>query len=317
MSPKRYTAHPAPQDPLSSLVRVHLARLQGVVRIDLPSRTTLRIPAPPGACLHVVARGQVRLQQAGATRTLTRGHVAVVSRGYPHRLTTGSRHTTPVVWDLPPGLHEASRQPRVVHLAATSAVATVICAPITPANGERSPLLDLLPSTVVLDDPDPDLGTTAQMLAAACVRRGPGDTALCGALAEVALLRVLQYHFTAAHPSILGLLHDARLLRAITALHADLSRPWTVRELSKVAGMSESLFRSRLRSAVGEPWRSYVQRVRIRHAERLLSMPDAAVAPVAAAVGYQSESSFSRAFLTLSGVRPGQFILQHGPNRRP
>jgi len=313
MSPQRYTPHTTDPDPLNSLVRVHLSRPPWVLRSDLPSGATLRVPADSGAVLHAVHHGSVVVRQNGVSRLLQPGGAALITRDGGHSLHVSGEGDDQPAWYLPrSGAASGTGAARIFHQSDPTPTATVISVPVGAAGGGRSPLLDLLPGYIAHDQVHTASCNVIQLLSDTCGSRGVGDTALAILLAEVLLLLVLQQHFTGEHETTLRVLHDPRLMRAMSALHANLSHPWTVRELSRVAGMSESLFRSRLRAAVGEPWRTYVQRVRIRRAEHLLSLPDAAVAQVAANVGYQSESSFSRAFLTLVGIRPGQFIARHG-----
>ena len=311
MSPQRYTARAPKIDPLTSLVRMHLSRPRWVYRCSLPSPGSVAVPAGYGAFLHVVVSGTIHLQLGGATRTLGPGDAVLLTARTAHTLSTdGSGVASRPVAVPPPPPSQGSRGARVQHFGPSEGTTTILCTPVTGIGGGRAPFFELLPDIVESAAADEALAPVISLLDAACTAGELGDAALAMLYAEALLLLVLQQHFQGEHRSTLQVLHDPRLMRAMSALHEKIAHPWTVRELSRVAGMSESLFRSRLRAAVGEPWRSYVQRVRIRRAQHLLTMPDASVAGVASEVGYLSESSFSRAFLGLVGTRPGQVIAR-------
>jgi AraC-like DNA-binding protein len=312
MSPQRYTSSPTDADALSSLVRVHLSRPSRIFRFDLPPGATLHVQGGDAAMLYAMAKGTVGVRQNGHHQRLIAGDLLLLTGDHGQSVTAEGDASSGIEWILPTEPNPSTGgAARIFHRSAPEAVATVVCVPVRATGGGRSPLLDLLPEVIHHNVTREACVHLLNMLAAAIEHDDIGDTALSALLAQAMLVSLLQHHFRGPNRSTLRVIHDPRLMRAISTLHADLAHPWSVTELAKVAGMSESLFRSRLRSAVGEPWRTYVQRVRIRRAAHLLATPDAAVAQVASAVGYQSESSFSRAFLTIVGIRPGQFISEH------
>ncbi len=101
-------------------------------------------------------------------------------------------------------------------------------------------------------------------------------------------------------------LHDPHLSRVIDAVHDDPGSPWTVASLARVARTSRSQFADRFRTAVGDTPARYVARVRMEHAERMLST-GVPVAVVAQRLGYDSDAGFSRAFRRHAGTAPGSW----------
>jgi transcriptional regulator GlxA family with amidase domain len=108
-------------------------------------------------------------------------------------------------------------------------------------------------------------------------------------------------------PSWLRALNDPRLARALAALHENPGRDWSVGNLAAHAALSRSPFSSRFTSVVGESPYAYVARVRMERAARMLREGRKTLAEVAAAVGYESESSFSRVFKKHFRASPGVF----------
>lgn len=91
--------------------------------------------------------------------------------------------------------------------------------------------------------------------------------------------------------------------QALAALHADPAQPWTVERLARHVGVSRSVLADRFAEMVGETPMQYLALWRMQLASRRL-LEGGAVAAVAAAVGYESEAAFSRAFKKLVGEAP-------------
>jgi len=88
-------------------------------------------------------------------------------------------------------------------------------------------------------------------------------------------------------------------------LHARAAHPWTAEDLAKEACLSRSAFAERFTNTVGLPPMSYLTRWRMILAGQRLRESSETIAQIAAAVGYESESTFSRAFTREMGVAPG------------
>jgi AraC-like DNA-binding protein len=94
-------------------------------------------------------------------------------------------------------------------------------------------------------------------------------------------------------------------VRPITyALHGTPAQRWTLATLAARAGASRSVLAERFTLCVGQPPIQYLTQWRMQLATHLLAEPGAKVVAVAAAVGYESEAAFSRAFEKCAGVSP-------------
>ena len=98
---------------------------------------------------------------------------------------------------------------------------------------------------------------------------------------------------------------DPCLGRALSALHGDYARDWSVDDLARVAGLGRSSLADRFKQLVGESPMRYLARWRMLEARELLRDPTPSIAQVARQVGYQSEFAFSRAFKRFYGDSPG------------
>ncbi len=78
----------------------------------------------------------------------------------------------------------------------------------------------------------------------------------------------------------------------------------SVGRLARKIGLSESRLRARFRSAFGLSLGRYLRESRCRRAAELLRSGNMSIGEVAAALGYSSQFSFSRAFKKVVGVSP-------------
>jgi AraC-like DNA-binding protein len=110
-----------------------------------------------------------------------------------------------------------------------------------------------------------------------------------------------------ASPGWLAALRDPQIGAALTLIHQDPARRWTVAELAAAAGLSRSSFALRFRTLVGLPPLDYLVRWRIQLAARALRSTDRTVAVIGAGLGYTSESAFSNAFKRVRGQPPSRY----------
>lgn len=140
----------------------------------------------------------------------------------------------------------------------------------------------------------------------------PGRNAVLPRLIEVMLIETLRGEATAKlpHVGVLGGLADPQLARALSHIHADVGRGWTVAELASRAGMSRSVFARRFSEAVGAAPVEYLLRWRIALAKDALLTGRATLEEIAAAVGYRSASAFSTAFSRRVGCPPSDYAAR-------
>jgi AraC-like DNA-binding protein len=102
-------------------------------------------------------------------------------------------------------------------------------------------------------------------------------------------------------------LHDPFVGKALTSLHDDPARPWTLESLAKHVALSRSALAERFNQFVGQPPMQYLTSWRMQLAANRLCSTTEGVAAIASRVGYESEAAFSRAFKKAVGVSPSQW----------
>lgn len=97
------------------------------------------------------------------------------------------------------------------------------------------------------------------------------------------------------------------VLRAAMAYTKDHLGSVTAAEVSRAAAVSERTLRRQFRSVVGVSWRQYLLQARLLRAMALLASPGQTVRDVSTAVGFDSASSFARAFAEYCGETPSSY----------
>jgi AraC-like DNA-binding protein len=153
-------------------------------------------------------------------------------------------------------------------------------------------------------------GTVASLRDEALDQR-PGRDLIIQRLIDVMLIEALRYRSerskASVRPGLLNGLADDRLGRALTSLHADVARPWTVASLAEEARLSRTAFSERFTRLVGMPPMTYLTKWRMAVAKDILQRERSPQDAVAATVGYQSASAFSTAFRREVGQAPGEY----------
>jgi AraC-like DNA-binding protein len=91
---------------------------------------------------------------------------------------------------------------------------------------------------------------------------------------------------------------------AHTKAHLDTA---TCAEVSRAVSVSERTLRRLFADTLGIPWRTYLLHARMLRAMALLAAPAQSVGQTASAVGFDSVSSFTRAFTQFSGETPSGY----------
>lgn len=134
-----------------------------------------------------------------------------------------------------------------------------------------------------------------------------GNRALLARLAELLFMEVLRWqliYLSSGNTGWLSGLNDPHVGRALSLMHGDPARGWTVDDLARESGVSRAALAKRFVELVGEPPMQYLTSWRMHLARSLLRESNIGIAQLALRVGYVSEAAFSRAFRRAVGVPP-------------
>jgi AraC-like DNA-binding protein len=233
------------------------------------------------------------------------GHLHLLRRG-PLRLMGPQRHRRVL---SEPSLVYVPR-PLPHRVAAISADgADLVTAAIRFGVHDENPLLDSLPALLSVPMTQlPGLEVTQKLLFAEAVAGRCGHAAIVDRLVEVLVIQLLRHAMAErlVDAGVMAGLADPRLAKAISALHAEPARGWTLHALASLAGMSRARFAAHFMHTVGVPPGDYLTGWRLGLARRLLRR-GLAVKQVAAEVGYTSPGAFGRVFLQRVGTTPREW----------
>lgn len=105
----------------------------------------------------------------------------------------------------------------------------------------------------------------------------------------------------------LAAMSDIHLSKAIGAMHSGIDRNWSVSSLAREARMSRSAFALKFKTVLGQTPLEYLTQWRMYRASAMIRSNNTSFGEVASAVGYGSESSFSRVFRREMGVAPREY----------
>lgn len=273
----------------------------------------LRVDLPGRAVFHIVLRGQCWVS---------------VNGDRPLRLAYGDTVVFPCA-----DSHDMNDRPGVSVKPITE---LLVRHPMTPDRrfcyGGRGPLTILLCGAFQINDPKLNLlgvllppflhvkskgsNTSSQLrVLTKCIETElkvsrPGGQAIVTRMAETFLLQAIRDHVLSTVDGDRGLpaiVRDSSIGRVLRLIHQQPEHPWTVGELAKKAHLSRSAFAARFKMRVGDTPQSYLQRHRFSKAIQLLRTTDTKIREIALRVGYESETSFSKAFKRVMGTSPGSF----------
>jgi len=299
-------------DPLGEAL--HVLRMSGTFycRSELAAPWGLTLPPDPQAMwFHVVTAGRCLLDVDGAdVRPLAPGDFALVPHGDGHRVRSEADVAAPRVETLP---HDyASDRYAVLRHGGGGAHTTLICGTVRFDHPAARDLVELLPRTIVVEpsaSPRTEwMQSTLRLITDEARALRPGGEAVITRLSDILVIQAIRSWIEtdpAGRGGWLGALQDPRVGRAISLVHRDPARAWTVGSLARELAMSRSAFAARFTELAGEPVMRYVTRWRMNVARDRLQHEGATVAELAGHLGYESEAAFSRAFKRTLGISPG------------
>jgi AraC-like DNA-binding protein len=184
----------------------------------------------------------------------------------------------------------------------------IICGFLGCDDRPYNPLLMALPNAIhVRNCASGTLGAYLQLALAESRQPRMGGECVLSRLSELMFVEVVRRYTESlefGRADWLSGLRDPNISRAITALHRNPERDWTVQSLAREAGLSRSVLAERFTAFVGLPPMQYLASWRMQLAANELRGGSDSVAAIAYRVGYESEAAFSRAFTKSMGAPP-------------
>jgi AraC-like DNA-binding protein len=319
-------------DALSDVLRA--VRLTGAIFFDVTARSSWVAEQPPrdmilsrilpGAehliAYHVVTEGRCFANIVGGEPiAVEAGEVIVFTNGDPHVVSSNPGMRADPEARSASEAAAAGQLPCLVSYGDEGPVsAKLVCGFLACDARPFNPLLDNLPPVIRIGRPQEGdgtwLGPIARIAMMETANRRAGSDGVLARLSELMFIEVVRRYLQTLPPEQAGWLaglRDPFVGRALSLLHAEPARGWTIEELARQAGVSRSVLAERFTELVGVPPMHYLAKWRMQMASELLSGGSANVATIAAEIGYESEAAFSRAFKKMVGMPPSDWRRRH------
>jgi AraC-like DNA-binding protein len=276
-------------------------------------------PVADVASVHVITSGACWLAVRGARPVqLTRGDVALIPSGTAHELTDAPGRPTRPMPEIVGRTLDDGGPPRDVVLAGDGPATGFICGGYRLAAGVRHPLTGVLPEVVVVTAAEgrgTGLAAAVDLIAAEVDGTDPGAPAVMASLVDLLFVYLLRTWFAGHHDGTGWgrALFDPNVGAALSLLHADPGRAWTLDALADATATGRATLTRRFAALTGQSPMAYLAAWRMSLAARRLREGDATVRQIAHDLGYDSEFAFARAFKRATGTPPGRYRALTGP----
>jgi len=300
---------------LASLLRVR-PELEDYCRFGGDWRVTHE--ASPAAQFHIVAKGQAAIERPGReTLLLSAGDILLLPHGDAHVLRpriTADQATRPV----------STRYHNAIRIKETGDAAPdteLICGLLHfEASAAQLPV-SALPDVIVLRAGQD--AAQARFVGLVAAMHDEIDQARAGALAiatdlsSALFVMFLRAHLDADPPAegLLALLAQRSTAPATLAMLREPATDWSLDALADLSATSRATLVRRFRDTAGQSPLGFLAELRLNLGRQRLERGDQPIARIAADLGYQSESAFSRAIHRRFGIRPGALRRAQPPMR--
>lgn len=176
--------------------------------------------------------------------------------------------------------------------------------------GLDNPLTMALPAYVLMPLTDiPMLSGNLDWLFGEAFAQHCGKNAVLNRLFELVVIQLLR-HMMASSSVASGMmagLADLRLAKAVTLMHDQPAKAWSVAELAGAASMSRASFAAKFHKVVGVTPADYLASWRVSLAQKRLR-EGRPIALIADEVGYESPSALARTFRRKTGCSPREWL---------
>ena len=294
-------------------------------RVFTPESRALAATLAPDAqhlvIYHLVVDGAARAQLAdGPSIALSAGDIVVFPHGNPHYLSAGNGagdvESARVLEKI------VTRDLSPMQSGGGGATTKFVCGYLSLDPLLCGPILESLPPMLTVNVRTDASGHWLEQSILHLVNEAASDRAgsdaMLAKLSEALFVDTLRRYVASLPGQTTGWLagaRDAVVGKSLALLHRRASHAWTIAELAAEVGVSRSALVARFTKYLSDSPMSYLTGWRLRIAAQALTSSPKSVADIAAAVGYESEAAFNRAFKRQFGVPPARFRRQSRESR--
>lgn len=186
----------------------------------------------------------------------------------------------------------------------------LICGFFDAVYGSAVELFGALTAPIVEQFSETDrLDTTLKAALAELVGQQVGSGAMSASLLKLVVVSILRRSLHSMNTWVerFALLRDPHIARAFAEMASHPGGPHSVQSLAQTAYLSRSAFMARFADVVGQSPMNVLRDLRMRQAAEQLKTGQIGIDQIVRNSGYESRSSFARAFHKTFGVDPSEF----------
>lgn len=115
-----------------------------------------------------------------------------------------------------------------------------------------------------------------------------------------------------SHPLMIQSQSSPKVQELCNLILDDPSKPWRVRDMSAMVGMTERTLHRHFKTSLGQSPSQYVERIRLDHARQLFDAGEKSVKRIAKFSGFANEQSLRRAFISVFKITPVEYKKRFG-----
>ncbi|WP_107912341.1 helix-turn-helix domain-containing protein [Luteibacter sp. OK325] len=263
--------------------------------------------------IHYNIRGSGRLVIKGSPPIELKPHtLVIVPPNAPFRIEADGFHRGMQNLRTVDGLLVAVSKDSILHIVAGEGDPEVmlICGYFDACYGSAVNLFGTLTTPIVEQFSEVDrLDTMLKSAIGELVTQEVGSGAMSSALLKLVIVNILRrsLHSNNVWVERFSLLRDPQIARAFAEMASNPGAPHTVNSLAQSAYLGRSAFMARFTDVVGQPPMNVLRDLRMRQAAEQLQTGQVPIEQVVRNTGYESRSSFARAFRKVFGMDPSEY----------
>ena len=258
---------------------------------------------------HMIIEGEAEIDVKSKHVRLQKGDFVLLPLGQGHKLFDGSQISPTPLSDLP--IKIVSERYETLDFGGQGEACELVCGAVTSNHPLTLRLLSVLPDIIHIPNGETAcsqiITTLGELISDETQRTSPGVSGVIAKLTDILVITAIR-SFLEMHPqqanAWFGALNDSRITKAIELVHESPSTHWTLEQLAHEVGMSRTSFAVQFKQLVGNSPIDYLTEWRMSLAYSALLNSSDTILSIALDYGYQSESSFSRAFKKVIGRNP-------------
>ena len=290
-------------------------------RTSFTSPWSIRVPAYENvARFHFVHRGRclVRISKNKPPVMLEQGDLIIIPRGAAHTLFCDLKNEDSVV-QLEQVLAESGftgTGTLVYGEFGTDHETQLVCGHFAFDPHASHPLIDALPDHIHTVNYGKQasnwMDSTLNIIGDEAGKGQLGSDLIALKLSEILFAQALRGYIETEgrdNPMLAGFA-DAKMAKALHAIHAQPAHNWTVEELARVSSMSRTSFATKFAHYMSTSPLNYLTKWRMQLARQELVETESPMIVIAENAGYQSEAAFGRVFKKTFAVAPATYRRQ-------